>query len=137
MLVSYTLKLLSGPKQPSSVVPSPSPTLPAVPPRSSYGLMLTSYDLSCGLSPSLPSLAAIPSEHSPISLFEPAPFSAAKPPILFASVGLCCGLFPNRSTTQSLKSLGLTFLPATVPLGAQHEAAEARWLDLTLFPLGI
>jgi hypothetical protein len=30
-----------GSKQPSSASPSPSPTLPAVPPRSSFGLMLT------------------------------------------------------------------------------------------------
>jgi hypothetical protein len=114
---------------------SPSPTLPAVPPQSSYGLMPTSYDLSCGLSPSLPSLAAIPSEHSPISPFELAPFSAAKLPILFALVGLLSGMFPNRLTTRSPKSLGLTSLRATAILAAQREAAEAHWLDLTLLPL--
>jgi hypothetical protein len=72
----------------------------------------------------------MPAALSPTSLFEPAPFSAAKPPIIFASVGLRCGLFPNRSTIQSPKSLGLAFLPATVPFGAQHEAPEAHSLDL-------
>jgi hypothetical protein len=105
-----------------------------VPPQSSYGLMPTSYDLSCGLSPSLLSLAAIPSEHSPISPFELAPFSAAKPPILFALVGLLSGMFPNRLTTRSPKSLGLTSLHVRALACALLEAPEAHWLDLTLLP---
>jgi hypothetical protein len=61
--------------------------------------MPTSYDPSYGLSLPL-LLAAIPSEHSPISPFALAPFSAVKPRILFFSVGLADGMFPNRLTTQ-------------------------------------
>ncbi|HXO35857.1 MAG TPA: hypothetical protein VN901_26255 [Candidatus Acidoferrales bacterium] len=65
--------------------------------------MPTSYDPS--YRPSLP-LAVIPSEHSPISPSAPAPFSAVKLPIQFASVGLFGKMIRNRVATRSLKSLG-------------------------------
>jgi hypothetical protein len=76
-----------------------SPSVPFERRRFSCGQMPTSYDPSYGLSLPL-LLVAIPSEHSPISPFAPAPFSAVKPRILFFSVGLDDGMFPNRLTTQ-------------------------------------
>lgn len=116
----------------SSVLPSPSPTSPAVPPRSSCGLKLTlcAWQVPSQLF-SLPLLlAAIPSEPLPISPFVPAPFSGEKLPKLFASVGLLSGMIPYRLTTRSPKLLDLTSPRATALLAAPHEAAEARSLDL-------
>jgi hypothetical protein len=114
-------------RPPSSAQPSTSPTLPVVLRRFFSGQMPTSYDPSYGLS--LP-LAAIPSGHSPISPSAPAPFSAVKLPISFASVGLFGEMIRNHVATRSLKSLGLTSQRATALLAAPHEAAEAHFLDL-------
>src|ERR1700693_3264974 len=114
---------------PSSSPPSPSPTAPFEQPRSFCGLMPTWYVWQ-EPNPSLPSLAAIPFESSPIALAVPAPSSASKMPMRLGSVGLTCEILQYRSTTRSLKLLDPTFSRATVLLAAQHEAAEARWLDL-------
>jgi hypothetical protein len=103
--------------------------VPAVPQRSFSGLKPTSYGLFDGLSLPL-LLAAIPFEHSPISPSAPAPFSAVKLPIWFASVGLFGEMIRNRVATRSLKSLGPSFLRATALLAAPHEAAEAHFPDL-------
>ena len=54
----------------------------------------------------------------------------AKLPILIALFGWCSGMFPNRLTTRSLKSLDPTSPRATVLVAAPHEAAEAHSLDL-------
>jgi hypothetical protein len=114
---------------PSSVQPSTSPTMPVVLRRCFSGQMPTSYNPSYGPSLPLP-LAVIPSEHSPISPSAPAPFSAVKLPIQFASVGLFGEMIRNRVATRALKSPGLTSLRATALLAAPHEAAEAHFLDL-------
>jgi hypothetical protein len=116
-------------RPPSSAQPSTSPTLPVVLRRFFSGQMPTSYDPSYGLSLPLP-LAVIPSGHSPISPSVPAPFSAVKLPISFASVGLFGEMIRNHVATRSLKSLGLTSLRATALLAAPHEAGEAHFLDL-------
>jgi hypothetical protein len=106
-----------------------SPSVPFERRRSSGGQMPTLYDPSYGPSLRLP-LAVIPSEHSPIWPSAPAPFSAVKLPIQFASVGLFGEMIRNRVATRSLKSRGLTSLRATARLAAPHEAAEAHFLDL-------
>jgi hypothetical protein len=84
-----------------------------------------------------PVLAAILSQPLPISPFVPAPSSGAKLPRRFGSVGLTCGILRYRSRTRSRKLLDPTSPRATAPDFAQHEAAEARWLDLPFFPLEI
>ena len=118
---------------PSSAPPSPASTVPVVRRRSSCGLTTTGC-ASLEPSPPPPSLAAIHYEPSPTAPSVPAPFSAAKPPTRFGSVGLQSGMFPYRSKTRSRKSLDPTWPRAAVLLAAQREAAEARWLDLPLFP---
>src|ERR1035437_11149777 len=71
---------------------------------------------------------------SPISPFVPAPFSAAKLPILFGSGGLLGEILLNRLKTQSRKLLDPTSLHVPALACALLEAPEAHWLDLTLLP---
>jgi hypothetical protein len=92
--------------------------------RSFCGLMPTWY-ASHPTDSFLPRpLTLFPSQPSPISLSEPMPFSAAKPLRLFVLVGLSCRMFPNRSKTQSPRSLDPIFLRVTAPDCALHEALE-------------
>ena len=113
----------AGSNQPSSP-PSPSPTLPAVPPRSSFCLLLILCAWVSALDPSL----------LPIALAAPAPFCVVKLRTRCGSVGLLSGMFPNRSKTRSRRLLGLTSLPVTGSGCAPREAAEAHFLDLALLP---
>ena len=55
-----------------------------------------------------------------------APSCAVTPRILFGSVDLLSRMFPNRLTTQSLKSLGLSALHVTVHACAPHGFPEAQ-----------
>jgi hypothetical protein len=130
---SFSLPLLLA-----SIPPSPLPSVPFERRRSSSGLKSTlcASQVSSQLF-SLPLRASVPYQPLPISPFAPAPFSAAKLPILFASVCCCSGMFRNHLATRSGKSLGLTSLRATALLAAPHEAAEAHWLDLPLLSLGV
>ena len=88
--------------QPSSVALLFSPTSHVETLRSSYGLLLT-WCASRELEPLFslsPLLVVIPSEPSPILPVVPTPSFAAKPAILFGSVGLLSGMIQNRLTTQ-------------------------------------
>jgi hypothetical protein len=124
--------------QPSSVELLFSPTLPVEMLRSSYGLPLT-LSASQESKPlfSLSPLVVILYEPLPILPFAPAPSCAVKPAILFGSVGLPAGRFPNRIMTRLLKSLDLCFPHVPAPACAQHEAPEAHWIGFPLFPLKI
>src|ERR1035438_456519 len=113
-----------GATPPSSAAPSASPTVPAVPPRFAFCLLLIWFASVSPLDPlSLPSVLAAP-----------APFCAVKLPKRFGSVGLTCGVLPYGSKTRSRRLLGLTSLPVTASGRAPREAAEAQSLDLPWMP---
>jgi len=118
--------------QPSSSPPESSPTALFETLRSFYVMLLT---WCVSQEPTqLPLVASIHSEPSPISPFVPAPFSAAKLPILFGSGGLLGEILLNRLKTQSPKLLDPTSLHVPALACALLEAPEAHWLDLTLLP---
>jgi hypothetical protein len=83
--------------------------------------------------PSSP-LAAILFVCSPIAPFAPTPFSAVRLLTLCESSGLTSRRLLYHSTTQSQKSLGLTFQLLTALGHASLEALEAHSLYSTLLP---